>query len=306
MDYSVIIPAYHAAPGIEKLYGELKKYFTSVNKSFEVIIVDDASTDNTWEVLKKLKAANNNVKIILFAKNFGQHAATLCGFTYAKGKFVITMDDDMEVHPDQITKLAEAQVEKDYDVVYGEYGKLNQPFFRGIITRMYKFGSKVEGKNRGKGSPFRLIKNELAQKLAHTHKHFVFIDELLLWYTSRMKFIRIDANPDYIKKSSYSLGSLFKITSNVIMFSSTVPLKFVTNIGVGLASINFLIGLFYILKKVLFRIPAPGYTSIIVSVLFSTGLIVLSVGIVAQYISKILQDINKKPSYHISEQLADD
>jgi hypothetical protein len=90
------------------------------------------------------------------------------------------------------------------------------------------------------------------------------------------------------------------------MFSSTVPLRFVTNIGIGLATVNFLIGMFYLLKKTIFGRPVPGYTSIIVSVLFSTGLIVLSVGIVAQYIAKILQNLNHKPSYHISEKFADD
>jgi len=92
MDYSVIIPAYHAETSIEKLFDALKNYFASAQKSFEIIIVDDASTDATWKVLQKLKAENKNVKIIRFAKNFGQHAATLCGFTFAKGKFVITMD----------------------------------------------------------------------------------------------------------------------------------------------------------------------------------------------------------------------
>jgi len=307
MDYSVIIPAYHASQSIEKLYEELKKYFNSIGKSFEIIIVDDCSTDNTWEVLKKLKSANTNVKIVRFAKNFGQHATTLCGFSFARGKFVLTMDDDIEIHPDQITKLIEEQSKGNYDVVYGEYKKLNQPFFRGIFTKFYKFGSKmVEGKNKGKGSPFRLIKTELAHKLSETHRHFVFIDELLLWYTSNIAFTNVTPNPDYVRKGGYSLGSLFKITTTVVMFSSASPLKLVTNIGISLASINFIIGLFYLIKKVVFHASAKGYTSIIVSILFSTGLIVLSIGIVAQYIGKILQDVNKKPSYHISEKFADD
>ena len=307
IDYSIIIPAYHAETSIEKLYDALKAYFTSTQKTFEVVFVDDASGDSTWKVLQQLKENNKNVKIVRFAKNFGQHAATLCGFSFAKGKFVITMDDDMEIHPDQISKLIEEQQKGNHDVVYGEYKKLNQPFFRGIFTKFYKFGSKlVEGKNKGKGSPFRLIKTELAHKLAETHRHFVFIDELLLWYTSNIAFIQVNPNPNYIRKGGYSLGSLFKITSNVVMFSSASPLKLVTNLGISLATINFLIGSFYLLKKTLFRTPVPGYTSIIVSLLFSTGLIVLSIGIVAQYISKIMQDVNKKPSYHISEKFADD
>ena len=306
-EYSIVIPAYHAEKSIEQLYGELKKFFSSIQKSFEIIIVDDCSKDKTWETLKKLQNSESNVKIVRFAKNFGQHAATLCGFTFAKGKFVITMDDDIEIHPDQISKLIAEQSKGNYDVVYGEYKKLNQPFFRGIFTKFYKFGSKmVEGKNKGKGSPFRLIKTELANKLAETHRHFVFIDELLLWYTSDIEFVNVSPNPNYVRKGGYSLGNLFRITTNVVMFSSASPLKLVTNIGISLASVNFVVGLFYLIKKFVFHASAKGYTSIIVSILFSTGLIVLSIGIVAQYIGKILQDVNKKPSYHISEKIVND
>lgn len=304
--YSIVVPTYHASNSIGQLFAELKTYFNSVNKTFEVIIIDDASTDNTWDVLKELKSKNKEVKIIRFAKNFGQHAATLCGFSFAKGSFVITIDDDLEVHPSEISKLTDAQARTGSDVVYGEYRKINLPFLRGLLTDLYKFGSKIEGKNTGKGSSFRLIKSELALKLSHSHKHFTFIDELLKWYTGKMLFIKVEANKNYIEKKRYSLGGLFKLAGNVVMFSSTVPLRFVTRIGSALAIVNFLIGTFYLFKKFLFKTPVPGFTSIIVSVLFSTGLIVLSIGIVAQYISKILKDVNNKPAYFISEQLADD
>lgn len=165
----------------------------------------------------------------------------------------------------------------------------------------------MEGKNKGKGSSFRLIKSELAHKLAETHTHFMFIDELLIWYTNRMSFIKVRPNKSPIsKRSGYSLGSLFQITGSVIMFSSTFPLRLVTTIGFTLATVNFIIGTFYLLKKFLFKTPVHGYTSIIVSLLFSTGLIVLSIGIVAQYISKILKDVNNKPSYYIAEKSVDD
>jgi glycosyltransferase involved in cell wall biosynthesis len=306
LQYSIVIPAYHAENSIEKLYEELNKFFIANNYSFETIIVDDASRDKTWEVLNKLKASNKNIKIIRLAKNFGQHAATLCGIKFAKGKYVITIDDDLEVHPEEIKKLIDEEAKSGNDVVYGQYGKLNQPFIRGMFTKLYKIGSKVEGKNHGKGSSFRLIRSELAIKIAETHTNFTFIDELLLWYTSRMSFINVNSYKNYIAKGGYSLGSLFKITGNIVMFSSTKPLRFVTTIGFTLATTNFLIGTYYILKKFIFRVPVHGYTSIIVSVLFSTGLIVLSVGIVAQYISKIMKDVNQKPSYYISEKRVDD
>ena len=306
IDFSIVIPAYNAENSLEILYKELQSYFSSINKSFEAIFVDDSSKDNTWEVLKSLKQKHSNIKAVRFSKNFGQHPATLCGFSYTKGEFVITMDDDIEVHPNEITKMMESYNKTGCDVIYGEYKKLNQPFFRGMLTDFYKMGSKIEGKNKGDGSSFRLIKGELARKMASSHRHFAFIDELLLWYTDKMYFIKVSANKNYINRKRYSLPGLFKMAGEVAMFSSTVPLRFVTRIGSALAIVNFLIGLFYLLKKLLFKTPAPGFTSIIVSVLFSTGLIVLSIGVVAQYISKILKDVNNKPSYYISESLADD
>jgi glycosyltransferase involved in cell wall biosynthesis len=307
VQYSVIIPAYHAENSIEQLYEKLKEFFNSNNYSFETIIVDDASTDGTWEKLNKLRTANKNVKIIRLAKNFGQHAATLCGVNFARGQYVITIDDDLEVHPQEIKHLIEEEKRTGNDVIYGMYRKLNRSFLRTIFTKLYRISSRTEGKNNGKGSSFRLIKSELALKLAKTHIHFTFIDELLLWYTGKMSFINVAPNKDYIaKKGGYSLPNLFRITGSIVMFSSTRPLRIVTNIGIALAVINFLVGTFYLLKKLFLKTPVHGYTSIIVSILFSTGLIVLSIGIVAQYISKILKDVNDKPSYYISEKSVDD
>lgn len=307
VQYSIVIPAYHAENSIEKLYEELNKFFTKNNYTFETIIVDDASTDNTWSVLNKLKKENKNIKIIRLAKNFGQHAATLCGINFAKGQYIITIDDDLEVHPEEIKHLIEEEKKTGNDVIYGMYRKLNLSFLRSMFTKLYRISSRTEGKNNGKGSSFRLLKSELALKIAKTHMHFTFIDELLIWYTGKMSFINVAPHKNYIsKKGGYSLVNLFRITGSIVMFSSTRPLRIVTNIGITLATTNFIIGTFYLLKKFLLRTPVPGYTSIIVSVLFSTGLIVLSIGIVAQYISKILKDVNQKPSYHISEKSVDD
>lgn len=305
-EYSIVIPAFNAEKSIELLINEINSYFKSINKTHEIIIIDDSSKDDTWNILKKLKENNFNLKIIRFAKNFGQHPATLCGFSYVKGNFVITIDDDLEVHPKEISHLIDSYNKTGCDVIYGQYKKLNQPLFRSLLSGFYKMGSKIEGKNKGKGSSFRLIKSDLALKLAGSHRHFAFIDELLLWYTDKMYFLNVEANKNYIKRKRYSLPGLFRLTGEVVMFSSTVPLRFVTRVGWTLSIVNFVIGTFYLIKKIFLRAPVPGFTSIIVSVLFSTGLIVLSIGVVAQFISKILKDVNNKPSYYISEKFADD
>jgi len=302
LDYSIIIPVYGAENALEKLHASISEFFNN-KYSYEIIYIDDYSTDNSWEVLKKIKQSAGNVTAIRFSKNFGQHAATLCGFKHAKGKNIITIDDDLEVHPKEIEKLIAEQNKSGVDVVYGEYKKLNMPAWRGFLTSIYKTLSRMEDKQKGQGSSFRLLKSELVKKLSANHKQFAFIDELLLWYTRKMAFVPVTANPEYITKKRYKIGSLFSLAGNVIVFSSTFPLKFVTRIGFLLSSINFLIGTYFVIKKFFFKIDVAGYASLIISILFSTGLIIFCIGILAQYISQSLKTINNVPVYNEDEVL---
>ncbi len=300
VNYSVVIPVYGSENALEKVHQSLVSFFEG-KYTYEIIFVDDASTDNSWEILKKIKKTSANTTIIRLSKNFGQHGATVCGFKHATGDFVITIDDDLEVHPKEIQKLIDDQKTSHSDLVYGLYPKQNQPFFRGIFSGAYKMLSKLEGPQKGKGSSFRLIKSSLTRKLVNNHKQFVFIDELCLWYTKKVAFVNVEANPDFIMKQRYKMSGLFKMTSTIIMFSSTLPLKLVTYMGVILAIVNFLIGIFILVKKFYLKIDVEGYTSLIVSILFSTGIIIFCIGIVAQYISQVLKAWNNAPSYSEDE-----
>lgn len=301
INYSIVVPVYGAENSLELLHKTICDFFETKSETFEILYINDCSIDNSWEVLKKIQKTSKQVSIINFNKNFGQHAATMCGFKYAKGNYIITIDDDLEAHPKEMDKLIETQNNTNADLVYGVYPKLNQSLLRKTLTTIYKLLSKVEGKKKGKGSSFRLLKNSLAKKLSNNHTQFVFIDELCLWYTSKIEFIETIPNKNYIDKKRYSISSLFSLTANVILFSSTFPLKLVTRIGISLSVINFLIGIFYLVKKIFFKTPVSGYTSLIVSILFSTGLIIFCIGIIAQYLSQVLKSINNAPSYSESE-----
>lgn len=300
VNYSIVIPVYGSENALEKVHQSLVSFFEN-KYTYQIIFVDDYSPDNSWEVLKKIKANSPNTTIIRLSKNFGQHGATVCGFKHAKGDFVITIDDDLEVHPNEIQKLIDNQKISNTDLVYGLYKKQNQPFFRGIFSGAYKLLAKLEGPQQGKGSSFRLMKSSLTGKLVENHKQFVFIDELCLWYTKKLAFVDVNANPEYILKQRYKVTGLFRLASTIIMFSSTLPLKLVTYIGMFLAGTNFIIGTIFLIKKFFLKIEVEGYTSLIVSILFSTGIIIFCIGIVAQYISQVLKALNNAPSYSEDE-----
>jgi hypothetical protein len=204
------------------------------------------------------------------------------------------------VKPEEFQKLLDCQKEKGFKVVYGEY-KPHNAVSTGFLKKMYKTISKVEGKNRGKGSSFRLVDGDLARTIAMNHKSYVFIDELILWYTEEIGFVPVELNPNAMSKTRYSTKSLLTRTFELIMYSTDFPLRVVTIIGLLMSSINFCIGAFILYKKFVHKITEQGYASLIVSILFSTGLIILSIGIIAMYMRKLMRSQNNEPLFYISE-----
>jgi len=297
--YSVVIPVFNNEKGLQQLVDTLNSV-VFFKKDTEFIFVDDASFDSSWEKLKELKKKQENIKIIRLGKNFGQHGATLAGINESNGKFILTMDDDLEVHPNEFSKLISAQQNSETSLVYGEYQSRERKF-RKFLKCVYKLLSKSEGKLKGRGSSFRLIDGDLARKLAFTHHSFVFIDEFLLWYTSQVQFVDVENYGQAITKTRYKFGGLVRTTMTVMMYSTAIPLRIVTLTGFILASANFLVAIFLLYKFLIDKIKIEGYISLMVAILFSTGLILIGIGVIAQYLRNMMKNLNHAPAFYVSE-----
>ena len=260
-EYSIIVPVYNNENGLEELIIQLNSYVK--DKSAEVILVDDFSSDSSWFKLKELKKTYGNLKIIRLSKNVGQHAATICGVRESSGKFILTMDDDLVVKPIEFDKLIHLQQESNSKVVYGEFSTKDSLAINGS-KKIYKNLSRLEGKNRGRGSSFRLIDGELARQISEKHKNFIFIDEIILWYSEEIQFVEVERNPNTQNKSRYTAKNLVRTTLGIIIYSTDLPLKVVTVIGLLMSSINFLIGIFFLYRKLVDKIAEQGYASLIV------------------------------------------
>ncbi len=298
MNYSIVIPTFNNAKQLEALVLSLEDSMNGF--SFELIIVDDGCSDSTWEVLMELKKRFNFLKIIRLAKNFGQHAATICGFSHAKGDFVITMDDDFEVQSKEIHTLILAQANSKALLTYGVF-KAHENWQVALLKAMYRGISKLNGKHKGKGSSFRLIDGNLVRKMVSQQHNFAFVDELLLWYTDSVSFAPVLYSGKSTTKSRYKLPVLVKTTLRLMLFASDLPLKFVSFLGLSLSTINFLYACFILYKRIVHKIEVEGYTSLILSILFSSGVLIFSLGILAQYLRQMLLKMNQKPLYYESE-----
>jgi len=304
VQYSVVVPVYNAEKSLVELCERLVSFFKATSYQYEIIFVDDRSIDKSWQIIKELKLRFPFVRGVRLSRNFGQHNATCSGFKLANGNYVVTIDDDLEVSPEDIGLLIDRQSKVKSWLVYGHYKHVERPIIRQFFKVIYSLIAKViEGKARVNGSSFRLLKADLAKKIEANSTHFVFIDEACLWYTEEIEFVEVKHLKSRRGKSNYSLFDLFRLTGEVALYSSVLPLKFVKYIGFTFASINFLIGLYYLAQKTLFGLAFPGYASIVISVLFSTGLIIFILGVLGEYLSKMFRIMNNRPTYSIEEEL---
>ncbi|MDT8393781.1 MAG: glycosyltransferase family 2 protein [Bacteroidales bacterium] len=302
--YSVVVPVYNSEETLEELFDRSKLVFEKLGAAFEFVFVEDCGTDHSWDVLKSLKKKHpDQITAIKLHRNYGQHNATICGFSFARGEVIITIDDDLQHPPEEMHKLISRFEETDADIVYGVFRKKQHSRLRNISSKSVKSTSRLLLKGTGKGSSFRLIKKEMIGKLLDHTIHFVFIDQLLLWHTNDFEFVEVDHHKRRIKKSGYTAKKLFMLATDLTYFYTNIPLKLMVYGGLIMSLVFFLLGLRFILQKWLFNVTVPGYTSTIVTILFSTGIIVFSLGIIGGYLSRIYMVQTNKPPFTVKKVL---
>ncbi len=299
--YSVVVPVYNGAHTVEALYQKTADFFVLQKLSFEIIFVDDASKDNSWQVLKELKKQHSDtVKIYKLAKNSGQQKATLCGINQTNGKYIITIDDDLQTDPFEIKKLIVHQQETNADLVYGTYPSKKHSWFRNIGSKIvnwffYKFSSTYHN-----GSSFRLIKKEITDNLKNVYQKNLLLDEILCWYTDSISHTTVEHHNSLKGKSEYSTLKLILMTMNYIISYTIIPLRLMTYMGLLFSIVTFFFGLYFIYQK-LFSYAELGFTSLIVAISFSTSLILFALGIIGEYITRLYSKDASKPIYIIKE-----
>lgn len=300
IDYSIVVPVFNSEATLEELHQRIRKVFVELGAGFEVIYVDDGSTDASWQVLERIKASDpDHVTAVKLAKNFGQHNATFCGFSFMKGKYLITLDDDLQNPPEEIRKLIEARDDFDADLVYGVYQDKKHSRMRNLGSKYFTKTSNFFGR-KGQGSAFRLLSAELVNKVLVHHQNFIFIEEVLHWYTDDIGYVVVEHHPRKVKKSGYTPRKIISLLANILIYYTAIPLKIMVYGGLTSSAIFFVMSVIFAFKKIFFNVPL-GYTSLIVAILFSTSIILFCLGIIGEYLSRIYLVQNKKPPYSIKK-----
>ena len=303
MEYSIVIPVYNSEQSLEELIDRIHATLNPLQAPFEVICVNDYSTDGSWEKLKALKLRfPDTLRIIALAKNFGQHSAIFCGFTYAKGQFVLTIDDDLQHAPeDMLILIKEANKEK-FEVVYG-MSKEVKAKSRKFYSWLWNFLTRKIDDGIGKGSAFRIMNRRVKNAIVKHSQGVIFIDEIMQWHTHAVGFVDVSHHPRKYGNSNYSGLRLFNFITKVSFSYSTVPLRLMSLAGGIISFFTFLLGLWFIIKKIFFGVAVPGFTGLIVAILFSSSLMLIGIGLLGRYLNQIFILLNNKPSFSVEEEV---
>src|ERR1017187_2484666 len=230
-EFSIVIPVFNSESCLQNTILTVITAIEKLNTTYEIILIDDGSKDSSWEIIKQLKSVNNNVIGVKLSKNYGQHNALLCGLNICCGNYIITLDDDSEHQPEDISKLYHQLISSDSDLVYGMPKKLNKNIVRNFFRYVYKHGMRIENKRAGEGSSFRILTKKLKEDLTKHNGSLFFLDEIALWYTDKLEYVKVDFQKSKKINSGYGYSSLFDLSLRILALSSTMPLRLVRVAG---------------------------------------------------------------------------
>lgn len=283
----VVIPVYKSKDSLNSLINSLSEWEEKSSLSVQFIFIEDGGKDGSFETLiELLKQTKLKYSSYRLAQNYGQYTATAVGFHYSTAEFVATIDDDLQHSPYIIDDLFHYLEESNADLVYGVYQKKKHSTFRNFASWILKKIMHIDGINYNETSSFRVMNSSVIKGFKRNITPVYFLEEMLLKNAGIIKSIEVEHLDRVEGKSSYSSTKLFQMAFTMILFHSSIPLKLITRFGLLMSFVFFIIGIYFIYIKMVYNAPL-GYTSIIVAIFFSTGLIMLSLGIIGEFIRKI-------------------
>lgn len=305
INISVVIPVYNEELHLNPLYERLTKTLLALNKPYEIIFIDDGSSDQSFKVLEDIHINDNRVKVIQFSRNFGQHPAVIAGFEAAKGDIIITMDADLQNPPEEIPKLI-AKLEEGYAMVVGRRINRQDNWRRRLISRV---GNVVVSKLMGvklndHGCMMRSYKKKVVKQVLKCPEKFKIVPTLIAWLAP-LSVVEIDIKHDSRKygRSKYKIYDLLRIAFDLTVGYTTFPLQIITLVGVFLAFAGT-IGLLIIPVGYIMQAALSYFKILLVSgFLFCHGMLLFSIGLIGEYIGRTFVEVQKRPYYIVDRKL---
>jgi dolichol-phosphate mannosyltransferase/undecaprenyl-phosphate 4-deoxy-4-formamido-L-arabinose transferase len=303
MKYSIVVPVYKSGLWLSELVDRVGAVMKGIGEPFELILVNDCSPDDvTWPAIEKLAGEFEWVRGVDLFFNAGQFRATLCGLSEARGDFVITMDDDLQHPPEEIPKLIAAIRENPkLDCAFGKYETKKHSGLRNLGSQMfvpflnYLYGKPPEIQT----TSFRIMRKELSQALVKYRIARPQPSPMIVLLTKKVANVSVRHDSRKQGVSNYTFFKLFCETLQSLINVSVLPLRWVSLVGLFFAIVSFGVGLYYFIEWCLGGIGVAGFASLIIAIAFFGGLTLLSIGVLGEYVGRVIQEVSGPSGFSI-------
>jgi len=303
MKISIVVPLYNESQTLAELYGRLTQVMNKMDKEYEIIFVNDCSTDNTLSLIKELAEKDHHVFYRSFSRNFGHQTAVCAGLDVAQGDAIVIIDGDLQDPPELIPALYQKHLEG-YNVVYAKrILRKGESFFKKITAKLfYRFLAAMTSISIPLDvGDFRLIDRKVLTQLKKMDERQKFLRGQIAWIGFKQTAVDYERDPRKFGTTGYTFKKMFRLAMDGLTSFSDVPLKVATFLGLFASFISCLILFYALFSKYILQQAINGWTSLIIAIVFIGGVQLFCIGVIGEYISRIYHDIRKRPLYIVDE-----
>jgi dolichol-phosphate mannosyltransferase len=301
---SIVSPVYCCDESLEELYQRIIQTTKQITDEYELILVNDNSPDNSWSKIINLCSKDKRVKGLLFSRNFGQHCAIAAGLDRSKGEWVVVMDCDLQDQPEEIYNLYKKAIEG-YDIVFGRRKRRKDNLFKRLFSILfYKVLAYMTGTKQDPAiGNFGIYNRKVINAILEMKDQLKYFPAMVRWVGFKHTSIDLVHAERKFGKTSYMFKKLLRLGLDVMIAFSDKPLRLIVKIGLLISLSSFLFGLIMMIMYFLDKIAVIGYTSLILSIWFLSGMIIFLLGFMGLYIGKIFEKVKQRPVYIIKEEI---
>jgi undecaprenyl-phosphate 4-deoxy-4-formamido-L-arabinose transferase len=299
---SIVIPVFNEQQNLPALHQKLTEVLEGLGKSYELILVDDGSTDRSMEILRELQSQDPRITVVEFSRNFGQHAAVFAGFDQARGQIIVTLDADLQNPPEAIPALV-SKIEEGFDVVGGWRENRQDPLFRRaaswVINRLTSWSTGV--RLRDYGCMLRAYRREIVQQVCKCAEISSFIPALANTFARSIAEIEVPHRDRAQGRSKYSMVRLIRLNFDLLTGFSLLPIQAISAFGLLVAVVGVAFSIFLFIRRLIVGPEAEGLFTLFAILFAFIGIQILALGIIGEYVGRIYNEVRKRPRFVVKE-----
>ena len=309
IDLSVVVPVYRGAPFLHELHRRLVATLEPMVARFEIVLVEDGGPDESWSIIEDLARQDARVRGIALTRNFGQHHAITAGLRQARGQWIVVMDGDLQDPPEEIAKLW-AKAQQGHDCVLARRVRRDDASYKRLWSwlfyRAFNYLADLNYRYDGTVANFSIISRRVADTINGMGEAVRFYGGFLTWAGFATAYVDVTHVRRPGGESGYTIFKLVRLATTIILAHSNKPLRLCVYAGLLLSALAFVGGLVHIVRLLVHGSPVMGWTSLIVSVWFGTGAMILALGILGLYIDRIFTEVKHRPLYVVRKTTFDE